>query len=190
MMIVADSGNSGDAGPRWKGNTMMKTMRFFSLLSTAVILGAGLAHLFALPNKIHLPREDYLTVQQIYRGWALLGIVLVLALVSTSIATVIVRRKPRAFALTLIALLCLAGSLVVFFAFTYPANQQTQNWTVLPANWEELRSRWEYSHATGSILYLVALSALIWSVLASDEPADLRHDAAGVAHSEREAVRA
>ena len=37
-------------------------------------MAAGMAHLFELPNKIHLSREDYLTVQQIYRGWALLGI--------------------------------------------------------------------------------------------------------------------
>lgn len=153
---------------------MLKTMRFTSLLSTAVILGAGLAHLFALPNKIHLPREDYLTVQQICQGWALLGIVLVLALVSTLIVTAMVRQRPRAFALTLIALLCITGSLVVFFAFTYPANQQTLNWTVLPTDWEGLRDRWEYSHAAGAILYLAALSALTGSLLTTDEPASTR----------------
>jgi hypothetical protein len=38
----------------------LRVVRFLSLLLTAVALGAGLAHLLALPNKIHLPREDYL----------------------------------------------------------------------------------------------------------------------------------
>jgi hypothetical protein len=52
----------------------LRAVRFLSLLFTAVALGAALAHLLALPNKIHLPREDYLVVQQIYQSWALLGI--------------------------------------------------------------------------------------------------------------------
>jgi len=29
------------------------------------------------------------------------------------------------------------------FLFTYPANQQTQDWTVLPENWESQRRHWE-----------------------------------------------
>ena len=40
----------------------------------------ALAHLLELPNKIGLSRDDYLIVQQIYRGWALLGIVVLSAL--------------------------------------------------------------------------------------------------------------
>ena len=137
----------------------LKIVRFISILFTAIALNAGLAHLFALPNKIGLPRDDYLTVQQIYRGWALLGIVLGVALISTLILTVMVRRKRRTSVPALAALLCLAGSLVVFFTFTYPANQQTENWTILPDDWQKLRSQWEYSHAAGAILYLIALSA-------------------------------
>lgn len=166
----------------------LKTMRFLSLLFTAIALGAGLAHLFALPNKIHLPPEEYLTVQQIYRGWALLGIVLGMALISTLVLTLMVRRKPKAFVLTLIALLCIAGSLLVFFIFTYPANQRTENWTVLPDDWQQLRSQWEYSHAANAILYVIALSVLIWSVLVADEPAVTRHDAARAVHKDREAI--
>src|SRR6266550_2992731 len=40
--------------------------------------------------------------------------------------------------------------LIVFLVFTFPANRQTANWTVLPENWQELRRRWEYSHAVGA----------------------------------------
>src|SRR5262245_11726978 len=118
---------------------LLKTVRVISLVCTAVIMAGGLAHLFALPNKSGLSRADYLTVQQIYRGWALLGIALGGALVATLILTLLVRAKPKQFALTLTATLCLALGLGVFFAFTYPANQQTLNWTVLPENWQELR---------------------------------------------------
>jgi hypothetical protein len=34
------------------------------------------AHLFALPNKIGLSRQEYLVAQSIYRGWSLFGIVI------------------------------------------------------------------------------------------------------------------
>lgn len=42
-----------------------------------------MAHLLELPNKINLPAEAYLTIQQIYRGWAFLGIIELAALLST-----------------------------------------------------------------------------------------------------------
>jgi hypothetical protein len=35
-----------------------------------------MAHLLELLNKINLSHENYLTVQQIYHGWALLGIII------------------------------------------------------------------------------------------------------------------
>ena len=143
----------------------LNTVRLISVLSTAVAMSAGFAHLLALPNKITLPRVDYLVVQQIYRGWALLGIAVIGALVSTLILTVMVRANQKMFYLTLTATTCIALSLVVFFLFTYPANQQTLNWTMLPENWQELRRQWEYSHATGAGLYFIALSTLTLSLL-------------------------
>lgn len=47
-----------------------KTIYFIAVFFVALALGPALAHLLELPNKINLGREDYLTVQQIYRGWA------------------------------------------------------------------------------------------------------------------------
>ena len=146
----------------------LKTVRFIALLFTSLALAPYLAHLLELPNKINLSREDYLTVQQIYRGWALLGIVVFGALISNLVLTIMVRKK-KVFILNLVAFLCILGALVVFFTFTYPANQITNNWTMLPANWMELRNQWEYSHAASAGLGLVALISLILSVLVSDE---------------------
>jgi hypothetical protein len=143
--------------------------RFFSLLFAALALTPALAHLLELPNKIGLSRGDYLTVQQIYRGWALLGFVVAGALLSTLILTIIVRKRPKEFALALIAFLCIVGTQIVFWTFTFPANQQTSNWTVLPENWMALRAQWEYSHAASAVLNLIALIALIFSVLVRDK---------------------
>jgi hypothetical protein len=139
--------------------------RFFSLLFVALVLAPALAHLLELPNKIGLSHEDYLVVQQIYRGWALLGIVVFGALISTLVLTIMVRHQPKVFSMTLVAFLCVAGAHVVFWIFTFPANQETINWTVLPENWMALRAQWEYSHAAGAVLNLIAFIMLVLSVL-------------------------
>src|SRR5215813_1630352 len=139
-------------------------MRFLSLLSTALLLGPALAHLPELPNRLKLLGADFLAVQQVYRGWAMLGFVVV-ALLSTLFLTIMVRNRPKAFAFTLIALLCIVGTQIVIWRHAYPAKQPTLNWTLLPAIWQELRQQWEYSHAASAVLNLMALGALILSAL-------------------------
>ena len=42
------------------------------------------------------------------------------------------RCQKMSFVLILDAFLCMAGTRVLFWTFTYPANQQTRNWSVLP----------------------------------------------------------
>jgi hypothetical protein len=54
---------------------------------------------------------------------------------------------------------------VIFFIWTYPANQATSNWTVVPADWQQLRTTWEYAHATNAVLTFLALCAVTWSIL-------------------------
>jgi hypothetical protein len=147
----------------------IKTIYFIALFFVALALGPALAHLLELPNKINLGREEYLTVQQIYRGWALLGIVVAGALISTLTLSVMVRKQRKAFLFALIAFLCIVGTQVVFWTYTYPANQVTNNWTMLPENWRDLRRQWEYSHATSAGLNLLALVMVILSVLARED---------------------
>jgi hypothetical protein len=50
-------------------------------MSVAISFGSALAHLLEMYNKMRLSKSDYLIVQQIYQGWTLLGIAVVLALV-------------------------------------------------------------------------------------------------------------
>ena len=143
----------------------LRATYFSSLLFAALALAPAMAHLLELPNKINLSREAYLTVQQIYRGWVLLGFVVAGALLSTLALTITVRQERGAFIFALIAFLCIVGTQVIFWIYTYPANRATKNWTMLPENWVGVRKQWEYSHATSAILNLVALVALILSIL-------------------------
>ena len=147
----------------WKMSESLRIFRFLSVLFAA--LAPALAHLLELPNKIHLSRENYLTVQQIYRGWAYLGFVVFGALVSTLVLTIMGRHEPRSFVPALIAFLCIVGTQVLFWTFTDPANQATQNWTTLPDDWISLRNQWEYSHAANAGFNLIGFIAVIVSVL-------------------------
>jgi hypothetical protein len=76
----------------------------------------------------------------------MLGIVVAGALLSTLILTIMVRKQSKAFTFTLIALLCIVGTQAVFWTLIHPVNQATCDWTLLTANWQELRQQWEYSY--------------------------------------------
>jgi len=144
---------------------MTNAARFLSLIFCALALAPAMAHLLELPNKMRLSRDEYLVVQQIYRGWALLGVVVFGALLSTLALAIVVRKRAGEFGPALTAFLCIAGTQVVFWTFTFPMNQQTANWTMLPGNWAAMRAQWEYSHAASAILNLIALIAVIISAL-------------------------
>ena len=58
----------------------------------------------------------------------------------------------------------IAASLAIFFAYVYPANQITKNWTTIPANWKNLRYQWEWGHVVSAVFTFLAFLALAWSV--------------------------
>lgn len=143
----------------------VKALFLVAILCTAVAFAAGLAHAMSLPHKIDLSRENYLRAQQLYAGWALLGIAIVIALIANAMLAFLLKSGTGAFYATLAAVACIVLGLAVFFVFTFPANRATQNWTVLPDDWQALRTRWEYSHLCAAVLYAGALAAEVLAVL-------------------------
>jgi hypothetical protein len=144
----------------------LRLLQFIAVVLTALAFVPGGAHLFELPNKIGLSERHYFFVQSIYRGWALFGTVIIAAIAANLLAAATSWHKGRPFWPSLAAGLILAATLLVFFEWTYPANQATNNWTVLTADWETLRTQWELSHAANAILTFIALccAALTQSV--------------------------
>jgi hypothetical protein len=49
----------------------LRVTQFTAIILTALALVPGGAHLLELAHKITLDQAQYLTVQQLYRGWAL-----------------------------------------------------------------------------------------------------------------------
>jgi len=60
----------------------LRALKLTAVLLTALALVPGGAHFFELANKIGLPQQQYFVGQQIYRGWALFGVALFLAIIA------------------------------------------------------------------------------------------------------------
>jgi hypothetical protein len=146
----------------------IRPVQFFTIILTALALVPVGAHLLELPNKLPLDEPSYMVVQSIYRGWALLGVILIAATAANAGAAILVRRQTMPMGFAAAAAVLLAVTLVVFATWTFPANQVTNNWTIVTKSWQSLRFQWEYSHAANAILTFLALcsttaSSLCWS---------------------------
>jgi hypothetical protein len=64
-----------------------------------------------------------------------------------------------------IAALCLVAFFTIFFTWTFPANQATANWTVLPDDRSRLRATWEHSHAANAVVMLIAFCSMTLAVI-------------------------
>ena len=144
---------------------LAKIVQFLAILLTAVALVPVGAHLLELPGKIGLGQDQYFVVQGVYRGRAMLGAVLIGALLADLALVYVMRAQRAAAALALAAAILMAVTLATFFTWIYPANQATANWTVVPANWQTLRSQWEHTHALNAVVTFAALCAVSLSLI-------------------------
>ena len=143
----------------------LRLIQFLATILTALALMPSGAHLAALPNKMAMAQTAYFVAQQIYTGWALFGIVLFGALAANLAHAIVLRRLGRSFGYALASFLLVAANLAIFFVWTFPTNQATNNWTVVPNNWNKLRIQWEYSHAVNAVVTFAALVCVVIAVL-------------------------
>ena len=130
--IVDESGRLGEYQVM-----ALRLIQFLANILTALALVPSGAHLAAMPNKMAMAQAAYFVAQQVYAGWALFGIVLFGALVANLAHTIVLRRLGRSFGYALASLLFIAAGLVIFFVWTFPTNQATNNLTVVPTNWNK-----------------------------------------------------
>lgn len=146
----------------------MLALQFIALFFTAFALVPGVSHAASLLTKLAMTQEAYFAAQAVYEGWALFGIASIGALIANAALALAVRRQAMPFRLMLLTVACLAGGLVIFFAFTYPANIATSNWTNAPADWQALRWQWEMSHAVNAALTLAGFCSLCLAALLTE----------------------
>lgn len=140
-----------------------------AVVLTALALIPGGAHVLELANKMRLDQRDYFVAQSLYRGWQLVGFLVVGALGANVWAAAINEGVARWFSASAVALL--VQSLVVFFVWTLPVNKATRMWTEQPASWMKLRRRWEYSHAANAAITFLALVLTVAALATANAPA-------------------
>ena len=143
----------------------MRALRTGNLIIAFIATTGPIAHALELISKLTLDGPLWLEVQQnLYRGWGgVFGPVEIAALLSTIAllsATWRDRTKRRGY---LIAAVCYAAMIGVFFVFNQPVNVAVTTWTptTLPAQWGDYRLRWEIGHALAAILSLLAFVILL-----------------------------
>jgi len=153
---------------------LLKTMRFISLVLTALTLAPTYAHVLELPGKLTLSGADWLTVQHhLYGAFGVFGgTIEPLALLATLAVLVLVRGHRLTVALTLLAAACLAGMLLDFAIGNNPINGRVAAWTpaTLPATWRQARDAWEAWHAASAAFATVALIALTAALVRDTAP--------------------
>ncbi len=148
---------------------MLLIWRLITILLVALSTGLAFAHVLEMPAKLLYDAEFYVTLQRtLYAFWGppdIGGFVEPAAILATLVLCLAVRRR-RAFWLTLSAtVILLLAFPLAYFLFVQPVNEIIQGTSVIPANWLELRLRWEKGHALRFLLQFVALALLLLSVL-------------------------
>jgi hypothetical protein len=146
---------------------LLSIVQILLLACVGIILIPAGAHFFELPNKMAFSRADYMVTQRIYAGWAWFGVPLFLSMALLALHAMLVQKTRPAMWFSLAAVALIAVTQSIFWSFTYPMNELTQNWTVTPANVDEARRQWEYSHAVNAVLTFIAFVTTCIAVIAA-----------------------
>lgn len=154
----------------------MRGWRLLTIMLVALSMGTALCHLLEMPAKLAFDGALWLTLlQTLYPpAFGTAGAFFEAGAVVTSLVLAfLVRRRRPAFGLTLFGAFCVGAAHAAFWVWVAPVNAIMASLTpeTLPLDWMRLRDQWEYTHAARAVLQVIALGALVHSVLV-ETPAD------------------
>jgi hypothetical protein len=149
----------------------LRTVRFLSILLVTLILGLAFCHVMEIPGKLRLGAVEWLAVQQnlyVAFGAPLGASIELLSIAATWMLVAMVRRRRPAFWWTLGAAICVTAGLAAWFALVAPMNGVLAGWSAqsIPAEWKDVRNRWEIGHAVHAALFFLGFSGLVIAMLA------------------------
>lgn len=165
---------------------MMDMLQILTLILVGLAMVPALAHALELPGKLRLTKDAYFAVQPIYYpGFTIAGIAEPVAILSTIILLVLTPQGGADFWLTLAALLGLIGMHAVYWLVTHPVNNfwlqgkklsglgsgffsfastSSRGGDTAPADWTNLRDRWEYSHVARAAFAALSFITLVIAI--------------------------
>jgi hypothetical protein len=147
----------------------LKAWRLITIMFIALSMGIAFCHLLEMPAKITYDAALWLTLlQTLYGAFGTVGASIEVGAVLTAVVLVfLVRQRRPAFGWTLLGALCVVAAHVAWWVWVAPVNATMAPLTpeTLPEGWMRLRDQWEYTHAARAILQIIALGALVFSIL-------------------------
>jgi hypothetical protein len=151
---------------------LLRLWRVVTILLVALLQGLAFAHLLERPAKLQYDATLYLTLQKtLYVQWGppnIGGFLEPAAIVATLGLAFLLRKDRRALWLTVAAGIALWLAFpLVFFWLVAPANEVflTAAAGSTPADWMEMRARWETGHSIRFLLQFGTLSVLVLSLM-------------------------
>jgi uncharacterized membrane protein len=144
---------------------MRRAAGFVSLVLAGLFAGFLLGVLVLELSVRHFDGAVYAQVRRVELAHLddLAAATLIPALIATAVvAGLAVRRRGRAFWLTLTALVLLVGVFVTTLAVNLPINADQLRWNLTspPADWASVRDRWQIAHAVRTCAAVLAFGCL------------------------------
>lgn len=151
---------------------MTRATLVLSLLLVALTMGLEFAHTLELGPKLHYPPELYLRLNTSLYAWfgpPLGAAINTGAIVVTGVLVWLVRRQRAARLLTSASLVLQLAAFANYFARVEPVNGRFRALAPgqVPPDFGALRTQWEYGHAVGFALFVVAFLLVVISLPAA-----------------------
>ncbi len=152
----------------------LKRARFINLLLSGTMVGNEFGGWVAVhPALSTLPLAGHISAEQavVKRYKAIMPFWMMAAIISAF--PVLARVEDRtSYRLTLAGTSCFIAMLMVTFGGNMPINNQVLQLSpdLPPANWRQLRTRWDQFHTLRNLLNIAGLSCLILGALEPSEP--------------------
>ncbi len=151
--------------------TLIRTLRFLTLILTSFSLSLSMTHLLELPQRMQFDQQLWVRVtviENVYKLFGSVGAVFeIMAILTAIVLTFLVRRRGSTFYWTLGGATLLVLAFISWIVFIAPMNVEFAIWLTnpIPLDWTRYRDQWEYVHAVNAVIKITGLSLLVISVL-------------------------
>jgi hypothetical protein len=148
-----------------------KSLELLTAILLTLVTGIFWGTWFSLSRTMHiLPAEIFITIgKEIMNNVAITMSIIMPASIVGLLILLIGSWKARAayFYCILTALILFVIALIITLAIEVPIDNQIKTWTVttIPADWKDIRDRWELYHTIRTFLTLTCMSFFIGAIL-------------------------
>ncbi len=148
-------------------------LRFLNIMLAALLAGTSFGIWLGF-NPINFSASTYVEQQQnLVLSLNTLMVAMVFATTAITLISALLQRKNKTVlgALLLAAALFISCIIITRFG-NVPIQTEMLKWTVnkLPENWTELRDKWWSFHITRTVVELIALALVAWTIVQNKTP--------------------